>query len=60
MKKEFIGRSAKILVNIDNKTLFYTAKQIYDITETHIYFYDKFHSLIGIRKQDVLQFTLTD
>ena len=43
--KEFIGKSAKILININGSYLFYNSPKVTDITEDHISFIDKFGRL---------------
>ena len=60
MEQDIIGKKAKVIALMDGKKFFYTAQNIIDITKHHIYFYDKFGSLIGIRKENVIQITLID
>lgn len=58
MRKEYIGKSGKILVCVNKKNLFFTMREITDVTETHIYFYDKYNNLMGYRWADVIEFRI--
>lgn len=53
--KQLIGRSCKITINVDGRSLFYTAKEVLDISSTHILFKDKFDKQYSFRLQDVLE-----
>ena len=55
-----IGESAKLTIKdqISQKNLFYTAKKITAISQTHIFFVDKFGNHLGFRLNDILQFEI--
>ena len=55
--KQLIGKRCKltILDPLHNKPLYYTAKQVTGVTETHIFFIDKFGNKMAFRLIDILQ-----
>jgi hypothetical protein len=58
---EMIGRSAKIMIKdpVKGEILYYTAKIITKMTNTHLFFIDKFDNELGFRLLDVLQLHIT-
>jgi len=58
--KGLIGESARLTIKdqINNNILFYTAKKITEISDTHIFFIDKYNKHIDFRLLDVIQIQL--
>ena len=58
--KGLIGESARLSIKyqINNNILFYTATKITEISDTHIFFIDKYNKHIGFRLLDVIQIEL--
>lgn len=55
MDKNFIGKTKWIHIEIKGRDLFYTAKNIISITNTHITFIDKFEKEYTYRLSDVIE-----
>ena len=53
--KHLIGKSCKITMEINGKTLFYTVKKIISVSDTHISFIDKFNETLTFRQKDVVE-----
>lgn len=53
--KQLIGRSCRLTVFLNGKSLFYTAKTVLEVSDTHITFIDKFNERYSYRLQDVIQ-----
>jgi hypothetical protein len=60
--RHLIGKKCKLTIKdqVNNKILFYTAKEILEITDTHIFFIDKFDQEVGFRLIDIIQTQLCD
>lgn len=58
--KDLINKSAKLTIKdqVKNKILYYTAKEITSISDSHIFFIDKFNNTLGFRINDVIQVEL--
>jgi len=52
--KELIGKICKIQIRCNEKSLFFTAK-ITEISDTHIFFIDKFQKFCSYRVADIIQ-----
>lgn len=53
--QELVGHSAKLEFNRDGKRLFFSAKTISSITDTHITFVDKFNDVYTFRLIDLVE-----
>ena len=53
--KHLIGKSCKLTLDINSKQLFYTAKKVISISDTHISFIDKYNEMISFRMKDVVE-----
>jgi hypothetical protein len=53
--KEMVGKSCLIEINRDGRALFYKAREILDITDTHITFLDKYNNQYTYRLIDVVE-----
>lgn len=53
--KHLIGKSCKLTLEVNNKILYYTVKQVTDVTETHISFIDKFDDVWSFRIKDIVE-----
>ena len=53
--KGLIGKSCKIEVDRNGKSLFYTISEVLDVTDTHITFLDRYNNQYTYRLQDVVE-----
>lgn len=53
--QQFLNRSAFLKVRVDEGVLFFTAKKVTEITDTHITFIDKFDELQTFLISDIIQ-----
>ena len=53
--KEFLGKSVFINANIEGRNLFYTAKEVTSVSDTHITFIDKFNNVVSLRISDIVE-----
>lgn len=53
--QELVGHSAKLEFNRDGKRLFFSAKTISSITDTHITFVDKYDDVYTFRLVDLVE-----
>lgn len=53
--KELIGKSCKLQIKIREENLFYSVKEILEITPTHISFIDKYDNYCLHRKDNIVQ-----
>jgi hypothetical protein len=53
--KEMIGKSCLIEISRNGKALFYKAKEVLDVTDTHITFLDKYNNQYTYRLMDVAE-----
>lgn len=53
--KQIIGKSCKITISCKGKDLFYTVKEVIEVTPTHITFIDKFNQQYSYRLLDVVE-----
>jgi hypothetical protein len=53
--KDLVGRSCKIAVSVSGKDLFYTVKEVTEVTATHISFIDKFNKHYTYRWANVVE-----
>lgn len=60
--KHLLNKSCKLTIkdHVKNKVLFYTAREVTSITETHIFFIDKFNNKLGFRLLDIIQVETVD
>jgi hypothetical protein len=53
--KEMVGKSCLIEISRNGKSLYYRAKEVVDVTDTHITFLDKYNNQYTYRLMDVLE-----
>ena len=53
--KEFLNRAAWIKIKADNGFLYFTAKKVIGVSDTHLTFLDKFDELQTFLISDVVQ-----
>lgn len=53
--KHLKGKSCKLTIEVNGRVLFYTAKQVTDVTDTHITFIDKFNEVLSFRLKDIVE-----
>lgn len=51
--QDLIGKSCKLQVELNGKELFFTAKRVLHVSDTHITFLDKFGQVCSFRLQDL-------
>ena len=55
--KHLIGKGCTIRLNVDGSTLFYTVKEVLDVTTLHISFVDKYDETYTYLLSDVVGVT---
>lgn len=55
--KDFLGKSAYIVVIRNDKELNFTAKEVTSVSDTHITFLDKFNEVHTFRITDIIEIT---
>jgi hypothetical protein len=53
--KQLIGRSCCLAVCINGRDLFYTAKEVLDVSDTHITFIDRYNKQYTINLNNVVE-----
>lgn len=53
--KQIIGKSCRLTVKVGREVLFYTVKEVLEVTDTHILFIDKFGQEYSYRLADIMQ-----
>ena len=53
--KEFLDKSVWIKIKADNGFLYFTAKKVIEVTDTHITFIDKFDEMQMFLISDIVQ-----
>lgn len=53
--KHLKGKRCKLIINSDNRKLFYTVSEVIDVSDIHITFKDKFNKPFIFRIEDIVE-----
>ena len=53
--KQYLGKDCKLTLEVNGKLLFYTAKEVLDVSGTHITFIDKNNEKLSYRLIDLVE-----
>ncbi len=53
--KNYIGKPCKLHININDADLFFSAKEVLNVTEEHITFRDKFNKVYTFQCKNVIE-----